>query len=75
MTSMDDEKDSTDESGTVKFQCRLDRELAQIVDDWCEEHDRTRSWIIRRALIFIFAKEIGEKRIKKFFDKLKPINR
>ncbi|HUI45044.1 MAG TPA: ribbon-helix-helix domain-containing protein [Nitrospirota bacterium] len=57
---------------SVKFQVRIPVELADIVDEFCQKNERSRSWIIRRALIFVFFKELGEKRVKKFFDKLRP---
>ena len=62
-----------EEDKTITVQFRIEPELLEVIDDWCEKHDRTRSWLIRRALVFTFMKEIGEAKIKKWFDRLKPL--
>ena len=60
-----------DMTETVQF--RIEPELLKVIDDWCQENGRTRSWIIRRALIFTFMKELGVAKIRRWYDKLTKI--
>lgn len=57
----------------VTLQCRMDKEIVDILDEWCRENERTRTWIIRRALIFLFAKEYGIKKVKDIWEKIKTV--
>jgi len=56
----------------VVLQVRIEKELAEILDDFCQKNNRSRSWLIRRALIFTFMRELGIAKAKKFYDLLNP---